>query len=90
MQPFIHNRMYAAVNLLALSYEKPALMKNLLRRSIDLHSKGVFRPVSPIAVFPYSNMEIAFRTMQSGDSMGKIMLRPQLDDHVKVYYFYSF
>lgn len=35
-------------------------------------------------------MEIAFRTMQSGDSMGKIMLRPQLDDHVQVYYFYSF
>lgn len=89
MQPFIHNRTYAVVDLLALSYEKPALMKDLLRKSIDLHSKGVFRPVSPIAVFPYSKMETTFRTMQSGNSMGKIVLRPQLDDHVKVYYFCS-
>ena len=77
MQPFIHNRTYAAVDLLALSYnEKPALMKDLLRKSIDLHFKGVFRPVSPIVVFPYSKMETAFRTIQSGDSMGKIVLRP--------------
>lgn len=89
MQPFIHNRTYAAVDLLALSYEKPALMKDLLRKSIDLHSKGVFRPVSPIAVFPYSKMETAFRTMQSGDSMGKIVLRPQLEDYVKVCSFCS-
>lgn len=89
MQPFTHNRTYAAVDLLALSYEKPALMKDLLRKSIDLHSKDVFRPVSPITVFPYSKMETAFRSMQSGDSMGKIVLRPQLDDHVKVYYFCS-
>ena len=89
MQPFIHNRTYAAVDLLALSYEKPALMKDLLLKSIDLHSNGVFRPVSPIAIIPYSKMETAFRTMQSGDSIGKIVLRPQLEDRVKVCY-YSF
>ena len=89
MQPFIHNRTYAAVDLLALSYEKPTLMKDLLLKSIDLHSKGVFRPVSPISIFPYSKMETAFRTMQGGDSIGKIVLRPQLEDHVMVYYYSS-
>ena len=84
MQPFIHNRTYAAVDLLALSYEKPSLMKDLLLKSIDLHSKGVFRPVAPIATFPFSKMETAFRTMQGGESIGKIILLPQLGDRVKV------
>lgn len=84
MQPFIHNRTYAAVDLLALSYEKPTLMKDLLLKSIDLHSKGVLRPVTPIAVFPYSKIETAFRTMQGGDHIGKIVLRPERDDRVMV------
>lgn len=84
MEPFIHNRTYAAVDLLALSYEKPYLMKNLLLKSIALYSKGVFMPVFPIVTFPYSKMETAFRTMQGGDSIGKIVLLPQLNDRVKV------
>ena len=75
---------HATINLLALSYKKPALMKDLLLKSIDLHSKGVFRPVSPITTFPFSKMETAFRTMQSGDSIEKIVLRPQPEDYVKV------
>ncbi|KAL8832103.1 MAG: hypothetical protein Q9191_000460 [Dirinaria sp. TL-2023a] len=84
MQPFLQNRTYAAVDLLSLSYEKPALMKDLLLKLIDLHSKGVFRPVFSITIFPYSKIETAFRTMQSGDNIGKIVLRPQLEDYVKI------
>ena len=90
MQPFLQNRIYAGVDLLSLSYEKPALMKDLLLKSIDLHSKGVFRPVFPITILPYSKIETAFRTMQSGDSIGKIVLRPQLEDYVQVCYFCPF
>ena len=86
MQPLIHNRTYAAVDVLTLSIEKPSTMKDLLLKSIDLHSKAVFRPVSPIVTFPYSKMETDFRTMQGGDSIGKIVLLPQLDDSVKVCY----
>ena len=89
MQPFLDNRTYAAVNLLALSFEKPALMKDLLLKSMELHSKGVFRPVSPISIFPYSKMEAAFRSMQGGDSIGKIVLRPEPGDQVKVCYYCS-
>lgn len=89
MQPFIHNRTYIGVDLLALSFEKPALMKDLLLKSIDLHANGVFRPVSPISVFPFSKMETAFRILLGGDSIGKIVLRPQPGDHVMVCHYHS-
>lgn len=84
MAPFLDNRTYAAVDLLALSHEKPSLMKDLLLKSMDLHSKGVFKPVFPITILPYSKAETAFRMMQGGDSAGKIVLQPQLDDRIKV------
>lgn len=84
MLPFLDNRTYAAVDLLALSYEKPSLMKDLLHKSIELYREGVFRPVSPITTFPYSQMEAAFRTMQAGNSIGKIVLTPQPGDRIKV------
>ena len=84
MQPFLENRICAAVDLLVLTYQIPALMKDLLLKSVELHSKVVFRPVSPIAIFPYSKMEATFRSVQGGDSIGKTVLRPELEDQVKV------
>ena len=84
MEPFIHNRTYTAVDLLALSYEKPQLMKSLLLKIVDLYSAGIFQPVCPITTFPFSGIEKAFRTMVNGDNIGKIVLLPRLEDHVKV------
>lgn len=84
MEPFIHNRTYAGVDLLALSYERPQQMKELLLKMIDLHAAGVFEPVSPITTFPFSGMEKAFRTMANGDNIGKIVLLPQREDRLKV------
>ncbi len=86
MKPFVDNRTYAAVDLLALSYEKPALMKSLLLKTMEFYSAGIIRPVSPIKTFPYSQIETAFRTMQSGDHIGKIVLVPQAGDHIQVCY----
>lgn len=84
MKPFINNRAYAAVDLHALSYEKPALMKSLLLKMMEYYSQGILRPVSPITSFPYSKIEAAFRTMQGGDHIGKIVLMPQPADRIQV------
>ena len=87
MKPFINNRTYAAVDLHALSYEKPVLMKSLLLKMIEHYSEGILKPVSPITSFPYSKMEAAFRTMQVGEHIGKIVLMPRPADRIQVCYF---
>lgn len=84
MKPFIDNRTYSAVDLHALSYEKPTLMKSLLLKTIEGHLAGIVRPVSPITRFPYSKIEDAFRTMQDGEHIGKVVLVPQSENRVKV------
>ena len=87
MKPFINNRTYAAVDLHALSYERPALMKSLLLKMIADYSEGIIRPVSPITSFPYSKIEAAFRNMQGGEHIGKIVLTPQTADLIQVRHF---
>ena len=84
MQPFLHNRTYSAVDIASLSQEKPALIKELLLKSVELYADGVFQPVESITTFPYSRIETAFRTLQSGDSIGKIVVVPSIGDRIKV------
>ena len=84
MQPFLHNRTYSAVDIAALSQEKPRLMKELLLHSIELYAKGVFQLDKSITIFAYSQIETAFRTLQGGNSTGKIILVPSIGDRIKV------
>lgn len=84
MGPFIHNRTYAAVDLLALSVEKPHLMKKLLNETIKLYTAGVSKLSPMIKSYQLSEVESAFRSMQKGDSIGKIVLIPQPQDRLKV------
>jgi NAD(P)-dependent dehydrogenase (short-subunit alcohol dehydrogenase family) len=58
-------------------------MKRLLSDVFGLMDKGLVRPISPITTFPISNVESAFRTLQGGKIMGKIVIVPRPDDQVK-------
>ena len=90
MQPFLHNRTYSAVDIASLSQEKPKLIRELLLKSVKLYADGVFQPVEPITTFPYSRIETAFRTLQTGDSIGKIVVVPSIGDRIMVsHYLYS-
>ena len=84
MGQLVQNRTYAGVDLQALIQEKPFLVKEILHNVSDLHSKGDLKPAYPLAIFPYSKIETAFHTMQSGESMGKIILMPEFKDRFKV------
>ena len=83
MAPFLHNRVYAAVDVRSLASERPLLMKELLLSVIDLHTRKVFQPLEPLEVYPYSQIEAAFRKMQGGENAGKIVLVPQIGEQVK-------
>lgn len=75
MMPFLENRMFAAVNIEHLGRRRPVAMAKVLKDVFSLVHKGIFRPVRPITVFDYSDMEAAFRTMQQGRHTGKIVLK---------------
>lgn len=83
MSRFDHNAMFASVDLTVVAAERPQIMKRLLSDVFSLISKGLAKPISPITVFPISDIENAFRTLQSGKIMGKIVIVPGSDDQVK-------
>jgi NADPH:quinone reductase-like Zn-dependent oxidoreductase len=82
MSRFEHNAMFASVDLTLVASERPKLMQRLLSDVFDLISKGLARPISPITKFPISDVEVAFRTLQSGKIMGKIVIVPRPNDKV--------
>ena len=84
METFIQNRTYAGVDLQVMMKDRPSVVMDLLHKVFDLHSKGVFMPVYPLTVYPYSKIEDAFRSMQSGESIGKIVFVPESEDRVKI------
>ena len=84
MEPFNHNRTYAAIDVRAIALERPLLMKELLAKCVELHTQGIFKLTEPMTIFPFSQTEAAFRKMQSGDNMGKIVLIPEIREPIKV------
>lgn len=84
MAPFMDNRMFACVNLVGIYRNNIPLASRLLSDVMDLVHQGVIRPITPITVYPYSQIESAFKTMQLGQHVGKIVLKPSDDDLVPV------
>ena len=84
MAPFAHNVTFASVDLTAVAAKRPQLMKRLLSDVFDLLRRAMIKPVSPITVFPISDVESAFRSLQSGKNIGKIVVMPRAGDRVKV------
>jgi NADPH:quinone reductase-like Zn-dependent oxidoreductase/malonyl CoA-acyl carrier protein transacylase len=84
MARFEHNAMFASVDLTVVAAERPRIMKRLLSDVFDLMEKGHVKPIAPITVFPMAEVESAFRTLQGGKIMGKIVIVPGKDDQVRV------
>lgn len=84
MARFEHNAMFASVDLTVVALERPKMMKRILNDVFELLSKKEIRPISPITIFPISEVEQAFRTLQGGKIMGKIVVTAGPQDQVKV------
>ncbi|CAI7598063.1 unnamed protein product [Penicillium discolor] len=83
MQPFEHNVTFSSVDLTKVGKFKPQLMKHLLGDVCRLISEGSVHPVLPLSIYRISDIEKAFRTLQIGKSMGKIVVVPHEGDQVK-------
>ncbi|KAI1339087.1 ketoacyl-synt-domain-containing protein [Xylariaceae sp. FL0016] len=84
MSQFEHNASFMSVNIMSVVNERPKLMRKLLGDIAKLMRYGKIRPISPVTVFPISEVESAFKTLNSAKSHGKLVVVPHADDIIKV------
>ena len=75
---------FSAVDLIHLGNEKGLVMAEVMEIVLRLMAEKKIRPVSPITSFPISKIKNAFRLMQAGKHMGKIIIKPNEGDLVPV------
>ncbi|KAI0517601.1 ketoacyl-synt-domain-containing protein [Xylaria bambusicola] len=78
------NASYLSVDMMSIAAERPTLLKRLLSDVSALMRYGKIRPISPVTLFPISDIESAFKTLQSGKTHGKVLVVPHADDIVQV------
>ena len=84
MAPFMHNRTFVSVNILGMYRDNVRLASRVFADVLSLVRRGVARAIKPMTIYDYSQIETAFRTMQSGKNLGKIVLKPNDEDIVSV------
>lgn len=82
MEPFLRNVSFHSVNMLdLLDHDVPATAQ-VFSEVVQLLKDGIAKPIAPITSFPLSRAEEAFRLMQMGRHVGKIVLEALEDDTV--------
>ncbi|KAI1346627.1 ketoacyl-synt-domain-containing protein [Xylaria sp. FL0043] len=78
------NASLISIDIMSIAAERPALLSRLLSDVSNLMRYGKIRAISPITLFPISDVESPFKTLQSGKTHGKVVVIPHTDDIVKV------
>ena len=84
MASFARNVMFAAVDLAHILDADPHLMGELMREVMTLFKQGQICIPEPLRIYNISQLSEAFRYMQSGKNLGKIVINFQEDDLVPV------
>ena len=84
MAPFTRAASFFAVDLIQLGREKGLLINRMLGNVMALLREKKIRPVSPIKQYPISEINRAFRVMQAGKNVGKVVIKVNPNDVVNV------
>ncbi|KAI9744654.1 MAG: hypothetical protein M1818_002183 [Claussenomyces sp. TS43310] len=84
MFPFSRSVLYAGVDFATVVKLDPKKTARLIGESLNLFSEDKVHTPLPYSVFDYSQTETAFRLLQSGKGMGKIILKSNKEDLVPV------
>lgn len=84
MLPFSRCATFTAVDLAQIATMARPLTSRMMRSVIELHATGKIHVCRPLNVHPFSEMEDAFRILQQGKHMGKLILTAHPEDLVKV------
>eukprot|EP01080_Neovahlkampfia_damariscottae_P004960 gene4960-8554_t len=82
LKPFLHNLSYYSVHLDQMFNQKPKLVGKLLKEIADLFEQNILTPIVD-KIFPSFEIVEAFRYMQSGKHMGKIMINYEEKNYPK-------
>lgn len=86
MAQFSQSVTFSSVDLVLVIEERPQLIQRLLSDVFDLIRSGAVKPISPITTYSIQDIEKGFRALQSGNTIGKIVFEPQMEDEVMVSY----
>ncbi|OLN91972.1 Lovastatin diketide synthase LovF 2 [Colletotrichum chlorophyti] len=75
MKPFLDNKSYIGVNLLDFENNPTPRAVSLWEDTARLIHDGSVKPIAPIQLFTMAEVEKAFRFMQAGKHMGKVVVR---------------
>ena len=84
MEMFGRHVMFAAVDLALIYGERPLLFADLLRYVVNLVAQKRVGSIRPLEIKELGEIEEAFRLMQTGKHMGKILLKAEASTRVKV------
>ncbi|KAI0149675.1 hypothetical protein F4776DRAFT_659576 [Hypoxylon sp. NC0597] len=82
MAGFARNVSYSAVDLRYIILRNPGLTNDLLNATLSLLTEGLIRHPGPLHVYPVSKAEQAFRYLQGGKNIGRIILNVDPSDVV--------
>ncbi len=84
MAPFQRNVTFSSVDILGICRHNLALASRIFSGVMDLVRKGVFDSIRLMTVYKFSQMETAFKDLQAGKHVGKIVFKSPSDDLVPV------
>ena len=84
MFPFPENVTFSAVDMGVMGDVRPWHVRELLTEIIDLATKSMIYPSHPLRVYSITDLELALRQMQSGNTMGKLVVEMNDHDQIKV------
>jgi NADPH:quinone reductase-like Zn-dependent oxidoreductase len=79
MAPFINNLTLHSVNLIAVLKHDTARMSRIMHAVMGMFNRCLLKRITPLMSFPFEDVEKAFRLMQTGQHIGKIVLSLEND-----------
>jgi acyl transferase domain-containing protein/NADPH:quinone reductase-like Zn-dependent oxidoreductase/SAM-dependent methyltransferase len=84
MFKFAKNVSFGAVDIFGMSRERPALLGRSLSAALALVAENQVHVSQPMRIYSVSEIEDAFRYMQSGKNVGKIVVEMKKEDKILV------
>ncbi|RAH72474.1 putative polyketide synthase [Aspergillus aculeatinus CBS 121060] len=75
MDMFGGNRAFFGVDLFKLRLERPDVVRETITKLMKLHEERTLQPIQPVNMFDAADAVKAFRLMQAGQHLGKIVIR---------------
>nr|ALQ33027.1 putative polyketide synthase [Fusarium subglutinans] len=79
MSRFLDNRSYCGIDMHYLVGWRPDLVRDIMERTLDFFRQGKLKPLRPVTSFAASDARKAFRFLQDGQHMGKVVLEMPAD-----------